>query len=148
MNVILLEKVSKLGVLGDQVEVKPGYARNYLVPEGRAVYATTENIAKFEAKRVELEKREQEKFNEAKERAASIEGIKVELSVKASDEGKLYGSLSTTDIAQAISNLGAKVERREIILPEGPIRYIGEHEVFVNLHSDIKVAVNFIVNPE
>lgn len=148
MQVILLEKVHNLGSLGDQVKVKPGYARNCLVPQRKAVLATMENITKFEAKRIELEKAAQTALESAKARGEKLMELVVTIAAKAGDEGKLYGSISNRDIAQAISAAGAQVTKSEILLPHGPIRHTGEHEIFIQVHSDVKVPVKVHVVPE
>src|SRR6056297_2520392 len=137
MNVILLERVVNLGDLGDEVVVKPGFARNFLIPHGKAVRATDENRSVFEQRRAELEKVADERLAEAKARAAQLEGLSLTLVVKAGDEGKLYGSVGTQDVADAVNAKGvAEVERSEVRLPEGPIREIGEYQIDLQLHSD------------
>ena len=141
MNVILLEKVRNLGVLGDTVNVKPGFARNFLVPQGKAVFATLANIAAFDAKRAEFEKAEQEKLDQANARAQQLAELKLAITAKAGDEGKLFGSLGTADLAELMTDAGVAVEKHEVRLPEGPIRHIGEYTVAVQLHSDVSVGV-------
>ncbi len=142
MQVILLEKVENLGDLGDLVNVKSGYARNYLVPQGKAKMATEANIAEIDARREELEKAQAAALAIAKDRAAKLEDKRVSIPSRAGSEGKLFGSVGTDQIASAISEqLGVDVERREIRLPEGPLRSIGEFEIGVHLHSDVDVTV-------
>ncbi len=148
MQVILLEKVHNLGNLGEQVKVKAGYGRNYLMPQRKAVPATADNIAKFEARRAELEKAAAVNLAQAQSRADKFAELVIEIKVKAGDEGKLYGSIGNRDLAEAISKQGHDVAKSEILLPQGPIRNIGEHEIFVQLHSDIRVPVKVQVVPE
>lgn len=141
MNVILLEKVHNLGDLGDTVSVKPGYGRNFLIPKGIAAPATNENVAKFEARRAELEKVAAEKLSAAEVRRESLANVAVTIACKAGDEGKLFGSVGTFDIAHAITEAGVQVEKREVRLPEGAIRQIGEYDIDVELHSDVVATV-------
>lgn len=145
MDVILLEKVGNLGSLGDKVSVKAGYGRNYLIPYGKAVPATASNIADFEARRAELQAAADAKVAEAQARADQLAGVKVSIAVNAGDEGKLFGSVGTNDIAEAISQAGVEIDRSEVRLPEGPIREIGEFEVQIQLHSDVMTTVTVIV---
>ncbi|HEX6995185.1 MAG TPA: 50S ribosomal protein L9 [Gammaproteobacteria bacterium] len=145
MQVILLEKIENLGGIGDLVKVKPGYARNYLIPKGKATVATPENIAKFEERRAELERRAAEELAAAKARAKKLEGQAVRIKAQAGPEGKLFGSIGTIDIAEAVSALGIEVERSEVRLPEGPIRVVGDHEVELHLHSDVSVKITVAV---
>jgi large subunit ribosomal protein L9 len=148
MEVILLEKVQKLGNLGDKVKVKPGYGRNYLVPSGKAIPANEKNLAEFEARRAELEKLALQRLSTAEERCAALEGFEVVLSANASDEGKLYGSIGPREIADAVTGKGITLEKSEVIMGEGPIRYTGEHAVVVHLHADVETEIKVIVNPE
>lgn len=141
MNVILLEKVHKLGNLGDTVAVKPGFGRNFLIPKGMAVPATPDNVAKFEARRAELENTAAEKLAAAESRRESLANITVSIAHKAGDEGKLFGSVGTADIAHAITEAGVQVEKREVRLPEGAIRQIGEYDIDIELHSDVVATV-------
>jgi large subunit ribosomal protein L9 len=141
MNVILLEKVHKLGNLGDTVAVKPGFGRNFLIPKGMAVPATPDNVAKFEARRAELENTAAEKLAAAESRRESLANITVTVAHKAGDEGKLFGSVGTSDIAHAITEAGVQVEKREVRLPEGAIRQIGEYDIDIELHSDLVATV-------
>ena len=148
MEVILLEKVQNLGDLGDRVTVKPGFGRNYLLPKGKAVPATETNIAEFEARRAELEKVANEKLAAAQARADKLEGVTLTLVRKAGDEGKLYGSVSNIDIAEAAVDAGFEIERNEIRMPAGPIREAGEYDIAVHLHSDIDVSIKVVVEAE
>lgn len=148
MELILLEKVQNLGDLGDKVNVKPGYGRNYLVPSGKAVPATAENLADFEARRAELEKMAWQKLTTAEERKSALEGLEITLSANASDEGKLYGSIGPREIALAVSDKGIQLEKAEVVMGEGPIRYTGEHLVPVHLHADVETEIKVIVNAE
>jgi large subunit ribosomal protein L9 len=148
MELILLEKVTNLGSLGDKVNVKPGYGRNYLVPSGKAVPATAENIAEFESRRAELERAELAKLSTAEERCAALQGFEIVFTANASDEGKLYGSIGPREIADAVSERGISLEKSEVIMGEGPIRYTGEHDVLVHLHADVETEIKVIVNAE
>ena len=148
MNVILLEPLSNLGDLGDEVSVKAGFARNFLLPQGKAVRATDENREVFEGRRVELERAANERLGTAEQRGGKLEGIELTIVVKAGEEGKLYGSVGTQDIATALAEQGADIQKSEIRLPEGVIRAIGEYVVDVQLHSDITVQVPLSVVAE
>lgn len=144
MRVILQEK-SNLGKVGDEVTVRPGYARNYLLPLQKAVFATAKNKADFETRRAHLEKIAEEKFNEAKARADKLTDLVVEISANASEEGKLFGSVGPRDVAEAISEKGIAVEKSEVSMPQGPIRNIGEYTVAIHVHSDLTVEVKINV---
>jgi len=148
MELILLEKVQKLGDLGDTVNVKPGYGRNFLVPAGKAVPATPENIAQFEARRGELEKVAFKKLSTAEERVGALDGFEIVLAANASEEGKLYGSIGPREIADEVTARGITLTKAEVIMGEGPIRYTGEHEVLVHLHADVETEIKVTVNPE
>lgn len=148
MDVILLEKVANLGNLGDRVDVRSGYARNFLLPKGKATLATVANVARFEARRSELEKAANDQLSGAKARAAKFEGFKLTLTAKAGSEGKLFGSIGTTDIAEAATKAGQPLERAEVRLPNGPLRSVGEHTVSVHLHTDIDVELPIIITAE
>ena len=148
MQLILLQKVVNLGNLGDKVEVKPGYGRNFLVPQGKAVPATPANVAEFEAKRAEYEAKAKSIHDEAQARQAKIEGASVTLYANASTEGKLYGSVGPRDIAEALTKAGMPVEKSEVVMGEGAIRHIGEFEVTVHLHADVATPVKVFVEPE
>lgn len=142
MNVILLEKIRNLGALGDNVKVRPGFARNYLIPQGKAVYANKDNIAKFEQRRAELEKIAAQKNDQALARQQAINALgKLTITAKAGEEGKLFGSIGTRDIVQALTNAGVEVEKREVRLPEGALRKVGEYEIMIELESDLMAAV-------
>ena len=148
MELILLEKVLNLGDLGDKVDVKPGYGRNYLVPQGKAVPATKANIAAFEERRAELEKAAVKKLSSAEERLGALEGFEITLQANASEEGKLYGSIGPREIADAVSKKGIAIEKSEVIMGEGPIRYTGEHQVLVHLHADVETEIKVTIDPE
>lgn len=146
MQVILLEKVKNFGSLGEEVSVKPGFARNYLYPQGKAIPATKANIEKFEARRAELEKVANEKLQAAKVKAEKLAALTVTVSAKAGDEGKLFGSIGVRDLAEAITKAGVEVKKVEVDLADGAIRQLGEYEINVQLHSDVIgiVKVNVI----
>ncbi len=148
MNVILLEKVNNLGDLGDQVNVKAGYGRNFLIPQGKAVSATADNVAKFEARRAELEKTAAEKLTAAEARKTALSELTVTIAQKAGEEGKLFGSVGTTDIANAITEAGVEVSKSEIRLPEGALRHVGEFEIDVEFHTDVIATVAVEIVPE
>jgi len=149
MQLILLEKVRNLGDVGDQVRVKHGYGRNYLIPQGKAVQATKSNIAYFDQKKAELQQAEQEKYNQALERSEKLNNIdKVVIYARASAEGKLYGSIGPAMISEAVSKHGVEIERREVELATGPLRYIGEYDVNIVLHSEVEMSVHIEVQPE
>lgn len=137
MEVILLEKVKNLGNLGDKVSVKPGYGRNYLIPQNKAVFATSGNVEHFEQRRAELEKKAQQSLASAEQRAAKFNDITIVVSAMASDEGKLYGSVSTNEIRDALVARSFEVNKREIVMPEGPIHSIGDYTVEIHLHADV-----------
>jgi len=145
MQLILLQKVTNLGVLGDKVNVKPGYGRNYLVPQGKAVPATAANVAEFEAKRAEYEAKAKGQHDEAEGRAAKLEGASVTISANASTEGKLFGSVGPRDIADAFTAAGQPMEKSEVIMGEGALRNIGEYDIVVKLHADVQTTVKVIV---
>mgnify|MGYP006283303355 FL=1 len=145
MNVILLEKIHKLGDLGDQVKVKAGYGRNYLIPYGKAVPATKDNIEAFEARRAELEKAAAERLQQAQARGEALADSNVTIQAKAGEEGKLFGSIGVRDIADAVSAMGTEVEKSEVLLPEGPIRATGEYQIGLQLHTDVQVSINLSV---
>lgn len=148
MEIILLDRVENLGDIGDKVKVKPGYARNYLLPQGKAATATPENLKKLEARRSELEREAAEELAAAKARAGTMENLRLEISAKAGTEGKLFGSVGTVDIAEAAAARGIEIERSEIRMPDGPIRVAGEHEVDIHLHSDITLPITVVVAGE
>lgn len=148
MEVILLANLGKIGNLGDTVNVKAGFGRNYLLPYGKAVPATKQNLAEFEARRAELEKMANETLGAAQARAQTLEGKEVTINVKAGEEGKLFGSVGIRDIADALTEAGTEVDKSEVRLPEGPLRNIGEYDIDVQLHSDVMVAVKVNLQPE
>ena len=148
MEVILLEKVENLGSLGDRVNVKPGYGRNFLIPSGKATPATEEHIKAFEARRAELEKAAAEVLAEAEARRDRRQDMTVTVQAKAGDEGKLFGSVGTADIAEAITAAGVEVERSEVRLPEGAFRQLGEYQVQLHLHSDVNTEITLLIEPE
>ncbi|HSP58737.1 MAG TPA: 50S ribosomal protein L9 [Halomonas sp.] len=148
MNVILLDKIGKLGGLGDQVTVKPGYGRNYLVPYGLAVPATKDNVAAFEAQRSELEAQAADRKAEAEGRAAQLSEIELSLVSKAGDEGKLFGSIGPRDLAEAIASAGIDVAKSEVRMPEGPIRQTGEYDIALHLHAEVNATVRVVVVAE
>jgi len=142
VEVILLEKMRNLGALGEKVKVKPGYARNFLIPQGKAVYATKDNLVKFEQRRAELEKLAAEKMQGAVARQKALTDLPpIVITAKAGEEGKLFGSIGTRDIADAIEKAGVTVEKREISLPEGTLRTVGEYELHIELEADITAVV-------
>ncbi len=145
MEVILLEKVGKLGSLGDKVTVKSGYGRNYLLPFGKAVPATATNLEAFEARRAELEVAAADKLATAQARAEQLNEVELSVVAKAGDEGKLFGSIGTNDIADAITAAGIEVAKSEVRLPEGAIRTTGEFSVSIQLHPEVTATVAIIV---
>jgi large subunit ribosomal protein L9 len=148
MEVILLQKVANVGDIGDRVKVKPGFGRNYLLPTGKATVATPEHIAAFEARRAELEARAAGEQSRAQERAAKLAGFTLTVTAKAGNEGKLFGSIGTADIAEACRAAGHEIERAEVRLPGGPLRTVGEHTVTLHLHADIDVVLPVTVVAE
>ena len=148
MEVILLERVQNLGDLGDLVKVRPGYARNYLIPKGIAAPATAENRARFEQRRKELEQAAQEKLHSAQARAEKLNGISVTVARRASEEGKLFGSVGTVDIADAVTAAGLELAKSEIHLPEGPLKVVGSHGVPLTLHPEVDVTITVEVVAE
>ena len=148
MNVILLEKIGNLGDLGDEVSVKPGFARNYLLPHGKAVTADDEHRTVFEGRRAELEASANEKLAEANTRAEKLVDKELSIAVKSGEEGRLYGSVGTQNIADALTAEGISVERSEIRMPEGVIRVLGEYEIAIQLHTDVTAQIRVAVIPE
>ena len=148
MNVILLERVGNLGDIGDEVGVKSGFARNFLIPKGKAVRASVENRTVFEERRSELEGAANEQLTAAQDRAAGLEGLAITLVVKAGEEGKLYGSVGTQDIADKVSAEAIEVVKSEVRMPDGIIRSIGEYEIGLQLHSDVTAVVSVSVVAE
>ena len=148
MQVILLEKIVNLGKLGDLVNVKPGYARNYLVPQGLATVATEANIAVFEERRAELEKASADKLQAAQARSNELSGQTVEIPGKASEEGRLFGSVGLVEISEAFAAKGMEISKSELQLPEGPFKMVGTYEVSVIVHSEVSFSVNVVVVAE
>jgi len=148
MEIILLEKVPNLGGLGERVTVKPGYGRNFLIPQGKAVVATPNKIKLFEERRAELEKKAADVLAAAEARAASIAAISVTIAHKAGDEGRLYGSIGTRDIADAATAQGIAVEKGEVRLPNGAIRQVGDYEIGIQLHGDVTAVLKLAVVAE
>ena len=148
MEVILLDKVGKLGAIGDKVTVKSGYGRNFLLPQGKAVAATAKNIADFEARRAELEAAAAAKIAEATARAEKLAALEVTIAANAGDEGRLFGSIGTRDIAEAISAAGVAVAKSEVRLPQGVLREIGQYEIDIQLHAEVLQAVKLVVVAE
>jgi len=148
MEVILLDKIGKLGELGDKVTVKPGYGRNYLVPYGLAVPATKENVQAFETQRAELEAQAAERKREAEARAEQLNDIELSLVAKAGDEGKLFGSIGPRDLADALAQAGIDVAKSEVRMPEGPIRATGEYDIQLHLHAEVDATIRIVVVAE
>ena len=148
MEVILLEKVGKLGALGDKVTVKAGFGRNFLIPYGKAVPANDANVAEFEARRAELEKAAADKLSAAEARAEQLNDKAVTITSKAGDEGKLFGSIGVRDVADAVTAAGVEVSKSEVRLPEGPIREVGEYDISIQLHSDVTSVIKLSVIAE
>lgn len=147
MEVILLEKVRNLGNLGDKVQVKPGYGRNYLIPESKAVFATAKNVEQFEQRRAELEKKAQQSLANAEQRAAKLNDTTLVVNAMASDEGKLYGSVGVNEIKDALTEKSIEVSKREIVMPEGPIHSIGNYEIEIHVHSDVVATLKVEIVP-
>ncbi len=148
MQLILLQKVTNLGNLGDKVDVKPGFGRNFLVPQGKAVPATPANLAEFEAKRADYEAKAHAHMGEAESRQAKLADTSVTIYANASTEGKLYGSVGPREIADALTKAGTPVEKSEVVMGEGAFRHVGEFEVVVHLHADVEVPVKVVVEAE
>jgi large subunit ribosomal protein L9 len=148
MDIILLQKVDNLGDLGDTVHVKRGYGRNYLIPSGRAVPATPENLEAFEARRAELQKEAAAKMAEAERRKEVLDGMAISITCKAGEEGRLFGSVGTADIAKVVSDTGVELAKKEVILPNGAFRVAGEYEVDLHLHADVNATLRLSIIPE
>ena len=148
MQVILLQKVANLGNIGDRVKVRSGYGRNFLLPQGKATLATPENVARFEARRAELEREAREHLTSATERAEAMKDFKLTIHAKAGTEGKLFGSIGTADIAEASTKAGFNIERSEVRLPTGPLRTLGEHLISLHLHADVDVQLTVAIVAE
>ena len=145
MQVILMEKVANLGELGDVVKVKDGYARNYLIPHGKAKRATEANIKAFEVRRVELEKTQAEALAKAQERGAKLDGLTLQIVQKAGVDGRLFGSVTNYDIVEALTKQGLEVERAQVRMPDGPLKQVGEYKLQIALHPDVVAAINVAV---
>ena len=148
MEIILLEKVDNVGGIGDKVRVKSGYARNYLIPQGKATLATAANLAKFEARRAELEAKAAAELAAAQARAKKLDGMVLKITMQAGAEGKLFGSVGTVDIAEELGKHGVEVERSEVRLPDGPLRVAGEHTIELHLHTDVNVELKVVIEAE
>jgi len=148
MNVILLEKVQNLGELGDQVSVKAGYGRNFLIPQGKAITATEANVAQLETRRAELEKAAAEKLAIAETRKTALDALELTIAHQAGEEGKLFGSIGTIEITKAITDAGSEVTKAEVRLPEGALRHVGDFEINIELHSDVVATVKLSVVAE
>lgn len=148
MEVILLKKVDHLGGLGEKVSVRPGYGRNYLIPSGYAVPATEANLKEFEQRRADLEKEAADSLAAAESRREALDGRTVTVARKAGDEGKLFGSVGTQDIAAAVQEMGIALERQEVRLPEGPFRAAGEYQVTLHLHAEVDATIKLEIIPE
>jgi large subunit ribosomal protein L9 len=148
MNIILLEKINNLGALGEKVKVKSGYGRNFLIPQGKAIPATPANLEKFESQRAELEKLAAESMASAQVRAEQLNGKEIVIVRKAGDEGRMFGSVTNGDVAEAISAAGIEVAKREIRMPSGAIRELGEYEITIHLHSDVNATITLLVEAE
>lgn len=148
MDVILLSKVENLGALGDKVSVRSGYARNYLIPQGKAKFATAENLAEFEARRAELEAQAKEILAQAEARKAKLDGVVITIAAKEASEGKLFGSVNNFEVLEALTAAGHEVEKRELRMPDGAFRTLGEFEVELHLHSDVNALITIKIVPE
>ena len=145
MEVILMEKVANLGELGQVVKVKDGYARNFLIPQGKAKRATDANLKEFEARREELERAQNEQLAKAKERGAKLDGLTVQITQKAGPDGRLFGSVTNYDIVEALQKQGHEVERSQVRMPQGPLKQVGEFPIEVSLHTDVEVTIKVAV---
>jgi len=145
MQVILMEKVANLGNLGDVVKVKDGYARNYLIPHGKAKRATEENLKAFESRRAELEKAQAEALARAQERGAKLDGLTIQIAQKAGPDGRLFGSVTNYDIVEALRKQGHEVERANVRMPQGPLKQVGEYPIQIALHTDVAVTIKVSV---
>jgi large subunit ribosomal protein L9 len=148
MEIILLQKVDNLGDLGEKVNVKSGYGRNFLIPSGKAVPATEDNVKIFEERRAELEKDAAEKLQAAEGRRAKLDGLEVSITCKAGDEGRLFGSVGTADISKVVTEAGVELEKKEVLLPNGAFRVAGEYEVNLHLHADVNATIKLTIVPE
>jgi len=145
MEIILLESIDRLGGLGDLVNVRPGFARNYLLPKGKAKLATAANIAEIAEHRAELEKHEADVLKAANARAKQLEGLEISITAKSGGEGKLFGSITNANITEAINEKGVELEKSEVRMPEGPIRLAGEYEIDIHLHTEVNAIIRLTV---
>ena len=148
MQVILMEKVVNLGGLGDVVKVKDGFARNFLIPQGKAKRATAANLKEFEGRRAELERKANEQLASSQERAAKLEGLKIDIAQKAGVDGRLFGSVTSSDIVDSLGKQGIEVKKAEIRMPQGPLKHIGEFPITIQLHSDVLAHITVHVVAE
>lgn len=148
MEIVLLQKIKNLGTLGDKVKVKPGYGRNFLIPQGKAVPATKANIAAFEARRAELEQTQKDALDRAESRAKRLREVSVIITAKVAMEGKLFGSVGVAEIIEAVKLQGVELAKQEIRLPSGPLRFIGDYDIAVHLHADVDSSIKVKVIPE
>jgi large subunit ribosomal protein L9 len=148
MDIILLKKVEGLGNLGDKVRVRPGYGRNFLIPQGKATAATADNVARFEARRAELERQAAEALAHAEARRAQLEGLAISITARAGEEGRLFGSVGAADIVEAYQGAGVELHKNEVRLPAGPFRTLGEQTLDLHLHSDVNVQVTITIVAE
>jgi large subunit ribosomal protein L9 len=148
MEIILLQKVDNLGDLGEKVTVKSGYGRNFLIPSGKAIPATEENLKVFEQRRAELEKEASDKLEAAQARKTKLDGMTVSITCKAGDEGRLFGSVGTADISKAVTDTGEELAKKEVLLPNGPFRVAGDYEVDLHLHADVNASIKLSIVPE
>ena len=148
MKIILLDKIQRLGEIGDIVEVNSGYARNFLIPQKKAAFASVSNIAEVESKKDELAARSEDVLTQAKARAESIEGLECEIFVPVTEEGALYGSVGTREISEAFTNNDVAIDKSEVQLPEGPIKETGDHNIVISVHPEVSVEVLVKVSPE
>lgn len=147
MQIILLEKIQNLGGLGDTVDVKPGFARNFLIPSGKAISANEANLAEFELRRADLERQQAAVVDAAKVRAAKLENLTIVIAHRAGEEGKLFGSVGASDVAAAITAVATEIDRSEVRIPES-IRQVGEYSVEIQLHADVSVSITLVVQAE
>jgi large subunit ribosomal protein L9 len=145
MQVILMEKVANLGNLGDVVKVKDGFARNFLIPQGKAKRATQENLKAFESKRAELEKAQNELLAKAKEHGAKLEGFMLQITQKAGPDGRLFGSVTNYDIVEGLKKQGHDIERSQVRMPQGPLKQVGDYPIQIALHTDVAVTITVSV---
>jgi large subunit ribosomal protein L9 len=145
MQVILMEKMANVGELGEVVKVKDGFARNYLIPKGKAKRATAENLKAFETRRAELEKAQAESLSKAQARGATLAGLTVQITQKAGVDGRLFGSVTNYDIVEALGKQGLEIERSEVRMPQGPLKQVGDYPIEISLHTDVEVTITVTV---